>query len=84
MKSVNPEDWLSQRVQLSEQIKDSPVDVTDRVLETAARYDSVGVALDKTPLVLGGSLLAVAATVMLLLLPSLTTMTQPWISFWLI
>ncbi|MEM7559307.1 MAG: hypothetical protein AAF394_09295 [Planctomycetota bacterium] len=84
MKSVNPKDWLSQRAQLSEQTKDSPVDVTDRVLETLARYDSVGLALDKTPLVLGGSLLAVAATVMLVLLPSLTTMTEPWISFWLI
>ena len=84
MNSQDPEDWLRQRAQRSDQIEDPPVDVTDRVLSTLARYDSVGLAVDKTPLVLGGSLLAVAATVTLVLLPSLTTMTEPWISFWLI
>ncbi len=84
MTTSSPENWLRQRIELCEQVEDAPVDVTDRVLATLANYDSVGLAVDKTPLVLGGSLLALAASIMLVLLPSATMMTEPWISFWLI
>ena len=84
MKHEAPEDWIRTQAALSEQVEDVPVDVTDRVLSTLARFNSVGPAVDKTPLVLGGSLLALAASVMLLLLPGLTMMNEPWISFWLI
>ncbi|MEM7477846.1 MAG: hypothetical protein AAF483_22905 [Planctomycetota bacterium] len=84
MKSNSPEEWLRQRIDLSEQIEEVPVDVADRVLTTLSNFDSVGLALDKTPLILGGGLLALAASIMLVLFPSLSTMMEPWISFWLI
>lgn len=84
MKTNSPEDWIRQRAELFQQIHDAPIDVTDRVLSTLASYNSVGLAVDKTPLILGGSLLALAASIMIMLLPSLTMMNEPWISFWLI
>ena len=84
MKLCNPEDWLRQRIERSEQSQEVPVDVADRVLATLASYDSGGVVVDKTPIVLGGSLLALAASIVLVFFPSLATMTEPWISFWLI
>ncbi|HBE67067.1 MAG TPA: hypothetical protein DDW52_02860 [Planctomycetaceae bacterium] len=84
MKTNRPESWIRQRVELSDQLENVPVDVTERVLSTLAGYNAVGPAIDKTPLVLGGSLLALAASIMLVLLPSLTMMTEPWISFWLV
>lgn len=84
MKTNHPEDWIRQRAELSDQLEDVTVDVTERVLSTLAGYNAVGLAVDKTPLVLGGGLLALAASIMLVLLPSFTMMQEPWISFWLI
>lgn len=84
MKSHDPEEWLRQRVELFDKDQALSVDVADRVLATLTSDDSVGLAVDKTPLFLGGGLLAVAASIMLVLFPSFSTMTEPWISFWLI
>ena len=84
MKHDSPENWIRQRAEMSEQAADLSIDVTDRVLSTLSSYNNIGLAVDKTPLVLGGGLMALAASIMLLLLPSLTVMTEPWISFWLI
>lgn len=84
MNHQTPEDWIRQRVSLVDTLSDDLIDVSDRVLSTLAGYSAVNVVVDKTPLVLGGSLLAVAASIMVLLLPSLNTMTQPWISYWLL
>jgi len=84
MNSHDPEEWLRQRIELTDEDRGLSVDVADRVLATLTSYDSVGVAVDKTPLVLGGGLLAVAASIMLVLFPSFSTMTEPWISYWLI
>ncbi|HBE68027.1 MAG TPA: hypothetical protein DDW52_07740 [Planctomycetaceae bacterium] len=84
MKSHDPEEWLRQRIELSGEEQGLSVDVADRVLATLTTYDSVGLAVDKTPLVLGGGLLAIAASIMLVLFPSFSTMTEPWISYWLI
>jgi hypothetical protein len=63
-------DWIRSRSKLASQNSGAPIDV--------------GPALDKTPLVLGGGLLALAASIIILLAPSLAMMTEPWISFWLI
>lgn len=84
MNHQTPEDWIRQRGSLADSLSDEPIDVRDRVLSTLASYSAVNMVADKTPLVFGGGLLAVAASIMILLLPSLTTMTQPWISFWLL
>ncbi|MEL7265685.1 MAG: hypothetical protein AAFP69_12880 [Planctomycetota bacterium] len=84
MKSHDPDEWLRQRVELSYEDQGLSVDVADRVLATLTSYDSVGLAVDKTPLVLGGGLLAIAASIMVVLFPSFSTMTEPWISYWLI
>lgn len=80
----NPEDWIRQRVSLADSLNDEPIDVSDRVLSTLARFSAANMVVDNTPLLFGGGLLAVAASIVALLLPSLTTMTQPWISFWLL
>ena len=84
MNPNTPEDWIRSRAERSAQIENTPVDVADRVLATLASHTTGSLAVDKTPLFLGGSLLALAASVMLLLLPSLAVITEPWISFWLI
>ena len=84
MKHDSPEEWIGQRAELAACVPDAPIDVTDRVLSTLSSYNNIGLAVDKTPLVLGGGLMALAASIMLVLLPSLTVMTEPWISFWLI
>lgn len=77
-------DWISSRAKLADQSPESPVDVSDQVMASLAQLRAVGPGLDKTPLVLGGGLLALAASIIILLAPSLTMMTEPWISFWLI
>lgn len=63
-------------------------DVGDDVMRTIASITSASfqvdhAPLDKTPLVLGGAMVAIAASVMLVLMPSVTTLTQPWVRFWL-
>jgi hypothetical protein len=60
------------------------VDVAQRVMTTAGRYSVNLPEIDKTSLFVGAGLLALAASIMLILLPSLTLITEPWISFWLI
>lgn len=84
MNRQTPEDWIRQRGPLADSLNDEPIDVSDRVFSTLSSYSSANMVVDKTPLVFGGGLLAVAASILFLLLPSLTTMTQPWISFWLL
>ncbi|XZE56363.1 hypothetical protein SH139x_002469 [Planctomycetaceae bacterium SH139] len=84
MKHDSPENWIEHRAELAARVHDSPIDVTDRVLSTLSSYKNIGLAVDKTPLILGGGLMALAASIMLMLLPSLTVMTEPWISFWFI
>ena len=84
MNHQTPEDWIRQRGSLADSLSDERVDVSDRVLSSLARHSAVNMVVDKTPLVFGGGLLAVAASIVVSLLPSLTTMTQPWVSFWLL
>lgn len=77
-------DWISSRAKLVNQTSGPSIDVSDQVMASLAHLRVVGPALDKTPLVLGGGLLALAASIIILLAPSMTMMTEPWISFWLI
>ncbi|MEM1070265.1 MAG: hypothetical protein AAGI63_15280 [Planctomycetota bacterium] len=78
------EDWIRERADLSDQIDEPAVDVSDRVMTTLRQYQPDFVTVDKTPLLLGGALFAVAASIVFMLLPSLSILTEPWISFWLI
>ncbi|MEM9355723.1 MAG: hypothetical protein AAGB04_05890 [Pseudomonadota bacterium] len=84
MKSKSPEDWIRRRAELSRELDPSRIDVADRVLSTLAERDPAVLAVDKTPLVVGGGLLALAASIIFVLFPSLTMMTEPWISFWML
>ncbi len=77
-------DWIRSRSKLASQNSGAPIDVSDQVMASLTQLRAVGPALDKTPLVLGGGLLALAASIIILLAPSLAMMTEPWISFWLI
>jgi len=60
------------------------VDVTDSVMSSIHEMRHMSIPFDRTPLIFGGVTIATAAPLMIALLPSLTTMTQPWISFWLL
>ena len=82
--SQSAEDWIRQRAAAASQVHPTPVDVTERVMTTVGRYGLNLPEVDKTPLFVGAGLLALAASIMLILLPSLTLITEPWISFWLI
>ncbi|MCA9130288.1 MAG: hypothetical protein KDB22_24540 [Planctomycetales bacterium] len=82
--SQSAEDWIRQRASVASQLREPAVDVTERVLNTVGQRVSSLPAIDKTPLLVGGGLLALAASIMLVLLPSTTLITEPWISFWLI
>ncbi|MEM9366839.1 MAG: hypothetical protein AAGD07_12670 [Planctomycetota bacterium] len=84
MKPDAAEDWIRERAKLTYALEDDPIDVRQRVRSTLAGYNAVKPAVDRTPLVVGASLLAVAASIMVALMPSLTLMTEPWISFWFI
>lgn len=84
MNQILPEDWIRTRAAIAADATEPSVDVSERVLATVGRYTTSLPELDRTPLFVGGGLLALAASVMLLLLPSLTLFTEPWISFWLI
>jgi len=78
------ENWLRRQAQLADREPRPAIDVTERVLETVSHVYQPAVALDTTSLLLGAGLVGVAASIMAGLLPSLLTMTEPWISFWLI
>lgn len=78
------EDWIRQRAAVASQLTEPAVDVTQRVMSTVGSCGNNLPVIDKTPLLVGGVLLALAASIMLVLLPSSTLITEPWISFWLI
>ena len=59
------------------------LDVTARVLESIGLVERGTVVLDTTPLWFGGAIAAIAAGFMLAFFPSFSTITEPWISFWL-
>lgn len=84
MTQPSAEDWIRQRAAAASQVNEPAVDVTQRVMTTVGRYSANLPEVDKTPLFVGAGLLALAASIMLILLPSLTLITEPWISFWLI
>ena len=84
MSHPSEEEWLNNRAATASHIREPVIDVSERVLITVSQYSNASPAVDKTPLFVGGGLLAIAASSILLLLPSLTLLTEPWISFWLI
>ena len=84
MTQPSAEDWIRRRAAVTSQANEPAVDVTQRVMTTVGRYRVSLPEVDKTPLFVGAGLLALAASIMLILLPSLTLITEPWISFWLI
>ena len=77
-------DWVRSRARLADQVSGAPIDVGDQVIASLQPLIAMKPTLDMTPLVLGFGLLALAASVIALLAPSLTMMTEPWISFWLV
>ncbi|MEL6107410.1 MAG: hypothetical protein AAFU85_15325 [Planctomycetota bacterium] len=84
MNDIDVEIWMRERSRLADQGDIPLIDVRDRVNATLAGYESIRIQMDRTPLIIGFGLFAVAATIVLLLSPSFVTMTEPWISFWLI
>jgi hypothetical protein len=82
--SQSSEDWIRARAAVASQLREPAVDVTERVMSTVGQSVNSLPAIDKTPLLVGGGLLGLAASIMLVLLPSSTLITEPWISFWLI
>lgn len=83
MNDERVEDWIRHRAKMSAQTPEPTIDVADRVMATIHSQPAINIAIDRTPLILGGGLVTIAATVMVALLPSAMTMTEPWISFWL-
>ena len=79
-----PEQWLRELAAQSSTASPPVIDVTDSVMSSIHDMRNIAIPLDRTPLVVGGITIATAASLMIALLPSLTTMTQPWISFWLL
>jgi hypothetical protein len=84
MKNDAPEQWLRDLAAHSSTASPPVIDVTDSVMSSIHDMRHIVVPLDRTPLIFGGITIAMAASLMIALLPSLTTMTQPWISFWLL
>lgn len=82
--SHSAEEWIRRRAAVASQRREPAVNVTERVLSTVDQSVHGLPVIDKTPLLVGGGLLALAASIMLVLLPSSTLITEPWISFWLI
>lgn len=78
------EQWLRELASLSSAAPPPAIDVTDSVISSIRDMRCIPIPFDRTPLVVGGLTIATAASLMIVLLPSLTTMTQPWISFWLL
>jgi hypothetical protein len=79
-----PEQWLRELAAHSSTASPPVIDVTDSVMSSIYDMRHIAVPYDRTPLIVGGITIATAATLMIALLPSFTTMTQPWISFWLL
>ena len=79
-----PEQWLRELAARSSTAPPPAIDVTDSVMSSIHDMRYIAIPFDRTPLVFGGITIAMAASLMIVLLPSLTTMTQPWISFWLL
>ena len=79
-----PEQWLQELAAHGSTAPPPAIDVTDSVMSTIHDMRSIAIPFDRTPLIFGGITIAMAASLMIVLLPSLTTMTQPWISFWLL
>lgn len=84
MTHETPEQWLRELASRSSAAPPPMIDVTDAVMSSIHDMRNIAIPLDRTPLIVGGITIATAATLVLALLPSLTTMTQPWISFWLL
>ena len=78
------EQWLRELASRSSTAPPPVIDVTDSVMSSVHDMRSIAIPFDRTPLIFGGITIATAASLMVVLLPSLTTMTQPWISFWLL
>ena len=78
------EQWLRELASRSSAAPPPVIDVTDSVMSSIHDMRYIPVPFDRTPLIFGGITIATAASLMVVLLPSLTTMTQPWISFWLL
>jgi hypothetical protein len=78
------EQWLRELACRSSAAPPPVIDVTDSVMSSIHDMRYIPVPFDRTPLIFGGITIATAASLMAVLLPSLTTMTQPWISFWLL
>lgn len=79
-----PEQLLRELSAIAATAAPPAVDVTDSVMSTIQEMRRMSIPFDRTPLIFGGVTIATAASLMIALLPSLTTMTQPWISFWLL
>lgn len=77
-----PEYWIRQRSQHVECESISRLDVTTRVMDSIASLHSLPRGVDKTPLLFGGGLAAFGVVVIVACLPSVVTMTEPWIGLW--
>lgn len=77
-----PEYWIRQRSQQVEHESIARLDVTPRVMDSIARLQTPQRGVDKTPLLFGGGLAAVGVVVIVVCLPSVVTLTEPWIGFW--
>ena len=82
--SQSAEDWIRQRAAVASELREPAMDVTERVMNSVDQSANSLPVIDKTPLLVGGGLLALAASIILVLLPSSTLITEPWMSFWLI
>jgi hypothetical protein len=78
------EQWLRELAARSSTAPPPAIDVTDSVMSSIHDMRHIAIPLDRTSLIVGGITVATAASLVIALLPSLTTMTQPWISFWLL
>lgn len=78
------EQWLRELSAIDATAAPPAVDVTDSVMLSIHEMRHMSVPFDRTPLIFGGLTIATATSLMIALLPSLTTMTQPWVSFWLL
>ena len=79
-----PEQWLRDLAATGSTASPPAIDVTDSVMSSIHDMRNIAIPFDRTPLVFGSITIAAAASLMIALLPSLTTMTQPWVSFWIL
>lgn len=57
-----------------------PLDVRARVLKTVSMQPRLA-PLDMVPIAFAGAAMAVAATVLIALLPAWQTLTEPWVAY---